>query len=276
MTAASACSRVGTLGRMARTPPSALLVSSGCTAKSNFQDRARAGPFTHCDLARQAAAVASVARPKSRCGRERATVRGAPSVVDQLRGMLYGLQGAVVVRRRWREKPEGEVVLREDRGGCGTATHHQEAVSVALPCSVLGESARVATKGKVGNRPTSRVRGGRCDLSFIANIVHPEHTDERARSGLRGCGDGRWRGGKTHHTKRMAYRWPPTFTPPRSPLSQSRKMVSDCRFMTCVVPQYGTWYVRHARGWHAYPVRTVRGASGQAALRRSYSGGWYA
>ena len=42
---------------------------------------------------------------------------------------------------------------------------------------------------------------------------------------------------------------------------------------------HGTWYVRHARGWYAYPVRTVRGASGQAALRPwcvQHAGGWHA
>eukprot|EP00964_Phaeocystis_antarctica_P124216 scaffold87898_cov68-Phaeocystis_antarctica.AAC.2 len=32
---------------------------------------------------------------------------------------------------------------------------------------------------------------------------------------------------------------------------------------------HGTRYVRHARGWYAYGVRTVRGAQGQAALRLS-------
>ena len=29
----------------------------------------------------------------------------------------------------------------------------------------------------------------------------------------------------------------------------------------------GTRYAQHARGWHAHPVRTARGAPGQAALR---------
>ena len=42
---------------------------------------------------------------------------------------------------------------------------------------------------------------------------------------------------------------------------------------------HGTLYVPNARGWYAYPVRTVRGALGQAALRLRYvpnAGGWYA
>ena len=41
----------------------------------------------------------------------------------------------------------------------------------------------------------------------------------------------------------------------------------------------GTWYVPNARGWYVYPVRTVRGPWGQAALRLRYvpnAGGWYA
>ena len=47
-----------------------------------------------------------------------------------------------------------------------------------------------------------------------------------------------------------------------------------------VVP--GTRYVRHARGWYMYGVRTVLAPSpppGQAALRLQYArhkGGWYA
>ena len=45
--------------------------------------------------------------------------------------------------------------------------------------------------------------------------------------------------------------------------------------MSMILAQYlwchGTRYVRHARGWYAYDVRTVRGASGQAALRLVYS-----
>ena len=42
---------------------------------------------------------------------------------------------------------------------------------------------------------------------------------------------------------------------------------------------HGTRFARHARGWYAYGVRTVRGAQGQAALRpRSvqHAAGWYA
>ena len=42
---------------------------------------------------------------------------------------------------------------------------------------------------------------------------------------------------------------------------------------------HGTLYVPNARGWYAYPVRTVRGALGQAALCVRYvpnAGGWYA
>ena len=42
---------------------------------------------------------------------------------------------------------------------------------------------------------------------------------------------------------------------------------------------HGTRYVPNARGWYVYPVRTVRGAWGQAALCVRYvpnAGGWYA
>ena len=42
---------------------------------------------------------------------------------------------------------------------------------------------------------------------------------------------------------------------------------------------HSTLYVSNARGWYAYPVRTVRGALGQAALCVRYvpnAGGWYA
>ena len=42
---------------------------------------------------------------------------------------------------------------------------------------------------------------------------------------------------------------------------------------------HSTRYVPNSRGWNVYPVRTVRGAWGQAALRLRYvpnAGGWYA
>ena len=42
---------------------------------------------------------------------------------------------------------------------------------------------------------------------------------------------------------------------------------------------HSTRYVPNARGWYVYPVRTVRGPWGQAALRLQYVpnvGGWYA
>ena len=41
---------------------------------------------------------------------------------------------------------------------------------------------------------------------------------------------------------------------------------------------HSTLYVPNARGWYVYPVRTVRGAWGQAALCVRYvpnAGGWY-
>ena len=45
----------------------------------------------------------------------------------------------------------------------------------------------------------------------------------------------------------------------------------------CGATVHGT--VRHASGWYAYPVRTVRGAQGQTALRLRYyvrrAGTWY-
>ena len=48
---------------------------------------------------------------------------------------------------------------------------------------------------------------------------------------------------------------------------------------TLAITQHGTRYVRQGRGGYAYPVRTVRGALGQAALCRWYipnAGGRYA
>ena len=56
-----------------------------------------------------------------------------------------------------------------------------------------------------------------------------------------------------------------------------------CHGTRVITPPYkaswchGTRYVRHARGWYAYSVRTVRGGAGQAALRLwcvRHAGGW--
>ena len=60
----------------------------------------------------------------------------------------------------------------------------------------------------------------------------------------------------------MHFQGPPTVSE-GTPAAQRRRVARS----TCV-PQYIIRYVRHTRGWYAYPVRhavrTVRGASGQA------------
>ena len=68
-----------------------------------------------------------------------------------------------------------------------------------------------------------------------------------------------------------------------SPPSTKRTLAIPAASCTTVAsPDLGchsTLYVPNARGWYVYPVRTVRGAWGQAALRLRYvpnAGGWYA
>ena len=62
-------------------------------------------------------------------------------------------------------------------------------------------------------------------------------------------------------------------------LHAARAAPTECPRVTRCLGCHGTRYVPNARGWSVYPVRTVRGAWGPAALCVRYvpnAGGWYA